>query len=212
MSMDFWVNISTIAANIVVVFGIVIALIQLSKMRQSNELQKEELSKMAQSIEMQEKELSSMARSNEIQEKAMLADHERRKKEATIDMYQTIIGMPRTITKKLEDVFGKDRVNPSDSRFLQDDELQTMILRYLNLMERYCVGVNTGVYSIDLFSRMAGGSAIRTYKRLEPIIEERRQIKGSNSYYCEFEEVVAKLQEKRRAANPISTDGDIIHS
>ncbi len=76
---------------------------------------------------------------------------------------------------------------------------------YMQLLERFAVGVNTGAYDIRIINRMSGGMLINQYERvIRPFVERRRkeielrnpEIKKS-ALYCEYETMIKKLYRIR---------------
>ena len=168
-----------IIANIVVVIGVIIAVIQL----------------------WQNKRIAK-------------ADHERRKKEATIVFTHEIITKSSEFNNIIVRIFGDDTINITDDRYIntKDGDLPILeiIKRHLNLLERISVGLNTGVYDIDVFARICGQRIIKSWNRLQNVIVQRRKENHQESLYIEFEEVVESL--KKRKAKPRNVSGNIEHS
>lgn len=70
----------------------------------------------------------------------------------------------------------------------------------LSKIERFSVGINTGVYSIHVLNRMGGSYFIYLFENLKPVISyKRKENKINGSHYDEFELVVNKLREYRSA-------------
>lgn len=63
--------------------------------------------------------------------------------------------------------------------------------------EHFAVGVNEGLYDIDLVNRMGGIHLIYLYKKVEPIIAKARENNKCCDYvpFVEFEKLVNKLQD-----------------
>ena len=175
--MEIFEALSGIAANLAVIAGVVVAVMQLRKMRISNDQQ----------------------------EQTFLADHERRKKQSTIEFYNEIdretVVMKTLIYKK--DPRGVINVDVIGS----DAELAASIKRYLSLMERFAVGVNTNVYDIGVFDRIAGGATVKTYYKLREYILGAR--KKSHSAYIDLELMVQDLEKIRKKRFPTQSDYDI---
>jgi hypothetical protein len=171
------VTITTIIANCAVVIGVIIAVLQLRKMRISNELQ----------------------------QRAIIADHERRKKQSTIEFAHQILEERTIATSKINAAFPNGKViNVVDTEYSGD--VKKAVTRYLNLMERFSVGINIGVYDIDVFMRITGFATIAFYKRLEPVILEGRRSSGRTTRYADFEELVDKMNGKYKKSQPLILD------
>jgi len=175
--LDVLESITVIASSIAVVVGIVIAILQLRKMQVSNDLQQRDF----------------------------LADHERRKKQATIEFSFQVLEERSKAAKVINAVFKDDAVvNVNAPDYINDiDDVKSAITRYLNLMERISVGINTGIYDLTTFTRITGNATVDFYKRIEPIIVERRKLSQRKSLYCDFEKLVNDISEEFKKDAPI---------
>lgn len=135
------------------------------------------------------------------------ADLERREKESTIVFTDEIITRVDAINQDIRRVFDNDTINSSDERYSGNNEIQESIKQYLKLMERMSVGINSGVYNIDVFSRICGRKIVESYDRLSTIIREKRINQGNERLYVEFEYMAGVL--RKRYSSEISHQGDI---
>ncbi len=129
-------------------------------------------------------------------------DHERRRKQATIEYFEEM-------TSKLYNVQAKFNLKLTqldiDIDMLDTDlELLKDATEVLAAFERLCVGVNTNIFDIDILDRMAGSYLIIMYTRFSPYIEKVRRDSSRINSYKEFECVVDKIKKKR---NPLSRSG-----
>jgi hypothetical protein len=120
------------------------------------------------------------------------ADHERRKKQATIEFYNHT---------------GNERNNLLDQiinvcKVEEGSDMLNTIKGYLANMERLAVGINTGIYDITVFDRMAGNFTIRTYDRLREIIDSRRKVGCAPYLFSDFEKLVLDLKKLRNERFP----------
>ena len=67
---------------------------------------------------------------------------------------------------------------------------------YLARIEHFCVGVNTGIYSVEVVKRMAGKYLVATYKKCYPLIEKKRAISQADKHNDEFEKTVGKINDE----------------
>ena len=133
------------------------------------------------------------------------ADHERRKKESTIEHVRSIRTLYRGLSGRLIDKFGEDAINLSQI----DAATEREISEYLSIIEHLSVGVNTEVYDFDILSRMSGTYLVRMYFRLAPYIKSQQ--KQVPSYFVEFEFLVENLQRRRREGI-YDTKGNLIYA
>jgi hypothetical protein len=78
-----------------------------------------------------------------------------------------------------------------------NEELKQNIGRYLALMERLAVGINSDIFDIEIFDKMAGHSVIHTCEQLREYIKASRQY-GNAKKHLEFEIMVEALRELRK--------------
>ena len=180
-------SILAIISHVAIIVGVVIAVMQLRKMRISNDQQKQ----------------------------AFIADHERRKKQATIEFVHQVLEERIKATDIINTIFVQnDVINVNDQKYLNNKNIDLAVTRYLNLMERIAVGINIGVYDITVFMRITGMATINFYKRIEPIIKEKRRATGRSSMYSEFSALVYEMEILYNQADPPikDTSANIIHS
>ena len=124
----------------------------------------------------------------------MKADHERRKKEATIEHFGHIW---RDIRHKLESRYGTDPITKEDlDKIHENKQLNADIIQLLGALEHMAVGVNIGVYDREVLYRMSASSIINIYHRLKLFIDAR-QVKNPN-IYIEFQELATEFADRKR--------------
>ena len=137
--------------------------------------------------------------------KAYKADHERRKKQSTIEYLSRIRDIYRPVDRKLIEKYGKKALNPEDV-----DKADMADLReFLSVLEHLSVGVNTGVYDIELVNRMSGTFLLETHAKVTPYINFSRKDRGSDSIYQEFDVMSRKIKGMREK---LFLKGNIIYS
>lgn len=127
--------------------------------------------------------------------KGFKADHERRKKQATIEFYFSICKEYDKSLKIINEQFSNGEViNVND--FEKDKGLQNAMREYLTHIENLSVGINTGIYDIFVFERMSGVYTTKLFYRFREFIEHLR--KNHNPVaYKDFEILVSKLKDLR---------------
>lgn len=168
------VEIFTIVTNIFLSIGSVIAVFQLIQMKKSNMLQS----------------------------KSLIADHERRKKQSTLEFYSNIYPYLSEFRAKITDVFDNGYITPDDIRYKQNTDIQRMIYEYLVIIERFAVGINSGIYDINVFAKMSGKVVSDMYKKLSPIIEDMRIVQNYPEMFCDFEKMSKDVEEVRKKMYP----------
>lgn len=131
--------------------------------------------------------------------KIFKADHERRKKEATIEYINNVRQLWSKNRQDFDKKFGAHSHSLTDedvSNINNDKELKETVRGLLGLLEHISVGMNTGVYDKNLLFRMSGKYLIDLFDRFKPYIKESQK---ENPYsYIEFEELVVDFQERKR--------------
>lgn len=176
------VEISTVVTNIFLSVGTVIAVFQLIQMKKSNVLQS----------------------------KSLMADHERRKKQSTLEFYSDIYPYLSEFRIKITDVFGNGYVTPDDIRYKQNTDIQKMIYEYLVIIERFAVGINSGIYDINVFAKTSGKIVSDMYKKLSPIIENMRIIQNYPEMFNDFEKMSKDIVEVREKMYPKLSGEDLV--
>ncbi|MEA1973025.1 MAG: DUF4760 domain-containing protein [Candidatus Cloacimonadota bacterium] len=123
--------------------------------------------------------------------KTYKADHERRKKQSTIEYINSIRDKYKAVAKKLNTKFGERVINVDEIE--QDDKKN--IKEFLSIIEHLSVGILTDVYDFQILKRMSRRYFIRMYEKLQPYMNDARKKAGPNSQtiYCEFEELYKRL-------------------
>lgn len=122
-------------------------------------------------------------------------DHERRRKQATIEYFDNL-----TLQMYEKEAIFNEKYNELEIEIAMldtDVELHKVATEVLSAFERLCVGINTGIFDFDILDRMAGSYLISIYTRFCPYIEKKHMDASKASSYVEFEKVVNKIRGKR---------------
>ena len=130
----------------------------------------------------------------------ILSNKNRGKKQATLDAFDKL---QREVLDGIRSVKKKDTNKLGAEGEAANPELWKQLTLYLIRIERFSVGVNTGVYDINVLNRLAGSYLIDMYYFLKPVIDKKRNIstaikKPKKKTYDEFEKVVGKLEKIRK--------------
>ena len=100
--------------------------------------------------------------------KSFRADHERRKKQATIEHIREIRPLYNRASQRLDATYGTDLLSEAIVTKIVDDDQETRehLKQILTLLEYTAVGANIGVFDKDLWYRMSGTYLIRLYHRV----------------------------------------------
>jgi hypothetical protein len=131
--------------------------------------------------------------------RSLTADHNRRKKEATIHYMNDIREKYRVINHELVQKFGKGPITEEQVQvIINDPDMLSKITNLLGLFEHMAAGVNTDVFDIYLLNRMSGRYLRNVYNRYLVYIIQRRQELGFPTAYIELEQLVNNLEILRK--------------
>lgn len=92
-------------------------------------------------------------------------DFERRKKEATIAFTDSVLERLSELRKEIRDSYGSEPITYSEYCREDNEAFRTTVKKYLNIMERISVGINSGVYDLEFYSRICGMSTVVMWDR-----------------------------------------------
>ena len=129
--------------------------------------------------------------------RTLKADHERRKKQATIEHVREIRPHWEKYRRWLDDQYGPDGLTETNLHKLNEDkEVRENVRALISSLEHLAVGVNTGVFDKDVLYRMSGTYMIRIYHQLRPFI---KNVQRQNKYaYVEYEDMVMAFEDSKR--------------
>ncbi len=126
------------------------------------------------------------------QTKISRADHDRQKKQSTIEFYNSL----SSSSYQLLDAIKSRPLNLSSVN--SDKALRKSVIRYLSHLERLSIGVATDVYDFNILCLMSGRYLIKKYEQFEVYINESRISKAAPMLYKEFELLVARIKKFRK--------------
>lgn len=129
---------------------------------------------------------------------SFIADHERRKKQATLEHITGIRETYIPIRQKLDQVFGVDgavRLDMLDA----DHELRADLTKFLVTFEHLAVGALTDVFDRDVLLRSSGAFITTAYERVEPYVQRIRIDRANERLYVEFETLAREFKALRNA-------------
>lgn len=141
--------------------------------------------------------------------KTLKADHERRKKQATIEYINSIRQLWSENVKLLDEKYSVNTLSEENLQEIESNpEIRDIIKDLLGKLEHMSVGMNTDVFDKDLLYRMSASYLIRIYRRLLPYISFVQ--KGNPFAYIEFQEIILDFENRKRVRP--DPRGEIIHS
>lgn len=139
-----------------------------------------------------------------------MADHDRRKKQSTLEFYTDIYPYLSEFRTKITDIFGTEYITPNDERYKQNTDIQKTIYEYLVIIERFAVGVNSGIYDINIFAKTSGKVVSDMYKKLSPIIEQMRVSQNYPEMFNDFEKMCKDVEQVRAKMYPKLVGEDLV--
>lgn len=135
-----------------------------------------------------------------------ISDHERRRKQATIEYINSISpayqDLKNIIIKDFGDeILTKERVD----LIFKNEEKKSIIRGYLNALEHLSVGANTAVFDKDILFRTSGTRIVKTYRNFQLYFKKIQ--KENPSVYSEFCHLAKEFE--RRKSIPILEEGKI---
>lgn len=138
--------------------------------------------------------------------RTLKADHERRKKQSTIEYLNNLRTSYRNWNNELIKKFGADPVGTETAnKIIEDVESWTILKDMLGLFEHLAVGINTSVFDIDILNKMAGQYLIDVYDRWKVYINERRKDPKRQNVYRDYEILVNRLHSIRKKDDGIGS-------
>ena len=123
-------------------------------------------------------------------------DHERRRKQATIEYFEGMTANLFETQAKFNNRLSQQDISISDLE--KHPDLLKDAINVLSAFERLGVGVNSGVFDFDLVDRMAGSYLIYLLSQFSPYIEIERGDASRTRSYEEFEHLVQRIKDNRK--------------
>lgn len=131
-------------------------------------------------------------------------ENNRQKKESTLKAYdqlqEDVFAKFNTLRDKLPKEKKESEEQESSGRIDIDKEDKNWptITNFLVKLEHFSVGINTGIYSLEVLNRVGGSYFIKMYDSLSLVMEKKRKADaGNGKHYDEFETTVRKLKKYR---------------
>jgi hypothetical protein len=133
-----------------------------------------------------------------LMKKGIYADHERRKKQATLEYCQEFNEKCNEFFEQIdenENLRGKV-LNVCDVE--TNGKMQNAIRQYLSLMEKLAIGVNVGIYDLAVFDKIVGHKTVRRFERIKEAIDFFRKDNDNPYLYTEIQKLVSEIEKLRK--------------
>ncbi|HEX6686722.1 MAG TPA: DUF4760 domain-containing protein [Candidatus Limnocylindrales bacterium] len=144
-------------------------------------------------------QLRLLAHQNRQSQQAIVQDHDRRRKQATLEFFATTHDRQIEFRKILPNSWSSEEIVALIQKAVNGDtDTEKLIAGYLNLYEHFAAGVRAGIFDLEVTNQMAGGRIVAMQRNYQPWIEYRRRLHGVADLYCELEWLGGRLAELRR--------------
>ena len=130
---------------------------------------------------------------------AVRMDHDRRKKESTLDFYAGTIDKRSSFREALPNDRDAQAISDLITPLIEQASNSTsnrMVAEYLNYLELLAVGVNLDIYDFETINRLAGGRIIAVANNYAPWIEHRRATLNAPMMWSDLSLLAARLSER----------------
>lgn len=133
-------------------------------------------------------------------DRSQIDENRRRKQEATLDYYNQSFGERRSLSSSLPTLSDVQGITESIQRATAGDIATSESIRsMLAYYETLATGVNIGIYDMETIDRLAGSRLTRILDSWLPYIRWARAARQNPLAYCEFEQMVAVIRQRREA-------------
>lgn len=138
--------------------------------------------------------------------RARLEDHDRRKKQATIEIWAGLQEHRSELQSLIRDAFGTEPLtNKAIAEWVEKREAGDVdanrairaLVRYLDALEHFATGVNSDVFDLHTANAMCGGSFVRVFPRYGAWIARQRSELSRPTLYSELEELASEITALR---------------
>jgi hypothetical protein len=158
-------------------------------------------------------QLRLLAHQNRQAQEAVVQDHDRRRKQSTIEFFNA------THSQQLEfrKILPRSRDSAEIATLIKeaidgDRQAENTITGYLNLFENFAAGARAGVFDLAVINQMAGGRIIAIQRNYRPWVDHVRKQLGEPHLHAELEWLAGRMLDLRRSvglsAEPASDDPD----
>ena len=128
-----------------------------------------------------------------------IADHRRRRRQATFEFYHNIYERFIEQLKRINEVFPEENKPIKVSEAKDKKDVSSEIRGYLSCMERFAVGINRGIYDFDIFKSTVGAiHTIKLFYRFNEFISDFREKNNCSFAYKALEDLVSNLKQAQQ--------------
>lgn len=215
----------SIAVGALVINGILLLVIiyQTNQARHTLDTQRDEIKVQREAVEAQQEAVEAQRDEIDAQRKAVRSDHERRRKQSTLEYYTRLQDRHSESRHNLHKTLGLNKPDDQLPRTEADSiyklpekvTLKNQLMGLMNDYEYLAVGVNTGIFDFDVVDRLGNKSIQAVVHRYKHWIDVAQEATKSLRTYGELEKLAddLKKREGERALDRQDNErGDIKHS
>ena len=147
-------------------------------------------------------QLRLLAHQNRQGQQANTQDHDRRRKQATLEFFAAIHDKQIEFRKTMPNVWASVEIAALIENALNGDiAAEKNIIGYLNMYEHLAAGARTDIFDLDVINQLAGGWLILLERNYRPYIMHLRKIRGEFDVYGELEWQAKTLSKLRNLSN-----------
>jgi Domain of unknown function (DUF4760) len=126
-------------------------------------------------------------------------DHDRRRKQATLDAYQMFLNRQAELRQRgLPSDYHSERVKQLIHQALDGDTVAFEVIgEYLNMYEVLATSVRYDVLHLPLIDRGMGRRIVIAAQLYRPFTEHLREMSGNPDVFGDFDWLAAKIRERR---------------
>lgn len=155
-----------------------------------------------------------------VAKKSFLKDHERRKKQSTIELYNEIsnnssgplrLAISDALKESHTEITYKP-ILPDDPIWTNNPELRIKLMKYCRNMERLAVGIRIGVYDYKTFCSIAGNSTADLFLQIRRLLDKMGPVNNYRNDFCiEYRKLCNDLVKKLYIDEETKDDNTLIN-
>ena len=214
----------SIAVGALVINGILLVVIvyQTNQARKTLIVQRDEIQVQWHAVEAQQEAVTAQRDDIDAQLKAVRSDHERRRKQSTLEYYTRLQDRHSKTRPKLHKTLNLNKPDDqlarteAESIFESTEKVtvKNQLMGVLNDHEYLAVGVNTGIFDFDVVDRLGNKSIRAVVHRYKHWIDVAQETTKSKRTYGELEKLASDLKKRendRAQSSRKQERGDIKH-
>ena len=171
-------------ANLAIIIGIIVATLHLNELKKTTIATQDTAKATYETVEATYKSIKN--------------DHERRQKQSTIDFFHRVhVDSGGYLNSKFFEI---NKPLSYEIFKAKDADEKDSIMNFLTGLENLAIGVNTGIFNIDVCYHLCGTHMIAIYESLSDVIDNIRHQTKSQKTFSDSEHMIEELKKMRDIA------------